>query len=89
MTVEALASFITDEHFLTKSKARQIKHVTSPMENIELHMTELRLKLRLMAMKTFALFGLGHWEEDFVILVVMTLAIVPFILLLILLYIDR
>ena len=65
--MEGLSSFILQEEFKTKSKARYISHVTSPLENLQNIFHVTNLKLRAMTMLGFKVVGLGHLEEEFVI----------------------
>ena len=89
LTVEGLSSFILQEEFLSKSKARLISHVTSPAENFLNHISLVNLKLRKMTMIIFAAVGLGHLEEEFAVQVVYVCALTPFLLFLIALVVDN
>ena len=67
MRVGDLSRFITGKEYLTKSKARRISHVRSPLENLFQAATTTKLKMRLMTMFLFKAFGMGHLDEEFVI----------------------
>ena len=53
LSVEHLSGFVSQEVFLKRSKARRLRHVTSPMENLELAMREFGMKLRKITMLIF------------------------------------
>ena len=67
LTVDGLSKFVTSKKYLNKSKARRIRHVQSPYENLVNALTEMSLKCRAFTMLLFKFIGLGHLEEEFVI----------------------
>ena len=64
-------------------------HVRSEYENLVEALTEFSLKCRAFAMLIFNFIGLGHLEEEFVVQTVYMIALTPFALLVIALFIEK
>ena len=89
LTVADLSKFISDKKYLSLSKPRRILHLTSAWENLVNALNTFRLKLRAFTMLLFRLIGLGHLDEDFCVQVIYVVAITPFLIFLIALYVEQ
>ena len=84
-----MAKFVNDKEYLTKSKARKIRHVTNWSENLEYSLTKFALTVKKITFLLFKFFGLGHLGEDQTAKIAWVIVLIPFAALILALIYDH